>query len=143
MNYLIYIERSAENLQFFLWYRDYTKRFGEATTSDIALAPEWTQAMEDEAAAKVQKEHLERLRKDPAAAHIFKGTDFEKEPSQAIVSEPTDPFGTPPVTPSGQESTLAASQAMSYRSQASEAFNRAGVKQPCKSPPRPDTVTGR
>ncbi|KAK1833180.1 fumble-domain-containing protein [Podospora conica] len=103
MNYLIYIERSAENLQFFLWYRDYVKRFNEAKTSDMALAPEWTPAMEEEAAARIQKEHADKLRKDtktPAIA-IFKGTDFEKTPSaspQAVVSD-RDPFSTPPGTP--------------------------------------------
>jgi len=137
MNYLIYIERSAENLQFFLWYRDYTKRFSEATTSDMALAPEWTRAMEEEAAANIQKEHLERLRRDPEAGHIFKGTDFEKERPNAAVGDSKDPFGTPPATPGDGESTFAASHATSYRSQANDAFAQAGVKQPCKFPPCP------
>ena len=42
MNYLVYIEHSAENLQFFLWYRDYLKRFDELPPNERALAPEWS-----------------------------------------------------------------------------------------------------
>jgi hypothetical protein len=42
MNFLKYIELSAENLQFFLWYRDYSKRFNELPASEKALSPEWT-----------------------------------------------------------------------------------------------------
>lgn len=135
MNYLIYVEHGAENLQFFLWHQDYVKRFTAAKTSDIVLAPEWTQAMEDEAVARVQKDAAEKMRREPkgGAAEIFKGTDFEKrDGNQVTVGQ--DPFSTPPQTASGQESqyTGTASNAISYRSQATEAFASAGAKQPCK-----------
>ena len=138
MNYLIYIERSAENLQFFLWHRDYVQRFKEAKTSDIALAPEWTQAMEEETAARIQKEHTDKIRKDiktPAIA-IFKGTDFEKTPSappQTVVVD-RDPFSTPPGTPDQRDQSTdfaADANQSSYRSQATDAFLAAGVKAPC------------
>ncbi len=79
MNYLIYVERSAENLQFLLWYRDFERRFADADTADLALAPEWTQAMEDETVARIKKNHADKVRKVPdAAVDIFKGTDFER-----------------------------------------------------------------
>lgn len=113
MNYLIYIERSAENLQFFLWYRDYARRFAGATTADLALAPEWTQTMEDEAIARIKKEHADTRRKAPKeAAGIFKGTDFEK--------------GTVSVTATETSQGLA-----------TQAFASAGVKAPCKPPSLP------
>ena len=134
MNYLIYIEHAAENLQFFLWHRDYVKRFQEVSTSDINLAPEWTQVMEDEVAAKFQKDAAEKLRREPEAAKIFKGTDFEKGAEAAIESK--DPFSTPPRTPADGDdaSTMfSGSQATTnYRSQASDAFAAAGAKRPCK-----------
>ena len=135
MNYLIYIEHAAENLQFFLWHRDYVKRFQEASTSDINLAPEWTQEMEDEVAAKFQKDAAEKLKREPEAAKIFQGTDFEKGAEAAI--EAKDPFSTPPRTPAnGDDDTstvFSGSQATtSYRSQAYDAFTAAGAKQPCK-----------
>lgn len=114
MNYLIYIERSAENLQFFLWYRDYTRRFSDAKTADIALAPEWTPAMAAEADARIKKEHAEKARRaSKEVAGMFKGTDFEKDTdfakdSVTIIEKPPSPAG--------------------------EAFASAGVKAPCKLP---------
>ncbi len=82
MNYLIYVERSAENLQFFLWHRDYSRRFADAKTPDIALAHEWTQTMEDDALTRVKEAQAEQARQAPKeSTGIFKGTDFEKEPA--------------------------------------------------------------
>jgi hypothetical protein len=143
MNYLIYVEHSAENLQFYLWHQDYLKRFKEANTSDIALAPEWTQAKEDECIAKIQKDNTENLRREQLkTADIFKGTDFEKKPGDTVIVETNNPFSTPPRTPGNSadhESMYTASNqgsnANTYRSQAGEAFTSAGIKQPCKSHP--------
>ncbi len=153
MNYLKYIELSAENLQFYLWYQDYVKRFTDAKTSETALAPEWTRAMQEEAISKIQKENTEKL-KAPAnseVAEIFKGTDFDAKPALAApivttplspypLSEPdsANPFGTPPRTPANRSSTLisesvAPSNAASFREHASDAFAAIGAKQPCKS----------
>ncbi|KAL2040309.1 hypothetical protein N7G274_006752 [Stereocaulon virgatum] len=43
MDYLVYISHDAENLQFFLWLQDYTKRFYAAPKSDQALSTPWYQ----------------------------------------------------------------------------------------------------
>ncbi|KAI0838183.1 hypothetical protein F5Y06DRAFT_287321 [Hypoxylon sp. FL0890] len=131
MNYLIYIEHAAENLQFFLWYRDYVKRFNEANTSETRLSPEWTQAMEDEATAKIQKDVVEKMRKQPRAAAIFKGTDFEKGAAEVVVAI-SDPFSTPPGTPSDKyaPSFLSGSRITSHGEQAYDAFSAAGATQP-------------
>ncbi|KAI0125081.1 hypothetical protein BJ170DRAFT_703253 [Xylariales sp. AK1849] len=132
MNYLIYIEHSAENLQFFLWHRSYVRRFKEANTSDIALAPEWTQTMEDETVARMQKEAVDKLRTEPKAADMFKGTDFEKGACENTI-ESRDPFSTPPATVVGGDdaSTMfSGSQETNYRSQAYDAYAAAGAKQP-------------
>ncbi|KAH8838286.1 hypothetical protein MCOR27_005773 [Pyricularia oryzae] len=129
MNYLIYVERAAENLQFFLWLRDYKTRFEAASTSDIALAPEWTQAKEDELTVKLQKEHTEKMRKEPAAAtQIFKGTDFDKNAAAAAAERNESDWG---ASQSGDgESTIIGSQSTNYKAQAQEAFTAAGAKQP-------------
>ncbi|ATY60501.1 Regulator of G signaling superfamily [Cordyceps militaris] len=136
MNYLIYIEHAAENLQFFLWHKDYVKRFGGADTTDLCLSPEWTQTMEDEVVARLRKDTAEKTRPNNAVASaLFKGTDFEKQGHDAGSS---NPFNTPPRvshdTPD-QASLRTASQVPSsngatYRSQASDAFHAAGAKQP-------------
>lgn len=136
MNYLIYVERSAENLQFFLWYREYTKRFNEATTSDMALSLEWTQAMEDEAIARIQKEQADKIRKGTKtpAIKISNRIDFEKHEIPKAPGSETNPFSTPPQTPYDQDgsSEYVSSTEQSYRSQANEAFASAGIKAPCK-----------
>ncbi|KAK1780498.1 hypothetical protein QBC45DRAFT_431571 [Copromyces sp. CBS 386.78] len=157
MNYLIYVERAAENLQFFLWYRDYVKRFEQAKTWDLALAPEWTPAMEEEAIQKIQREQAEKARKKPNSktgdmtVEIFKGTDFDKG-STPVLSSPrgrstsdlpegtrtgsNNPFGTPPDTPRGYHHNtfsseyVGSSMATTYLTQASDAFTAAGIKQP-------------
>ncbi|KAI1379987.1 hypothetical protein F4677DRAFT_300957 [Hypoxylon crocopeplum] len=132
MNYLLYIEHSAENLQFFLWYRDYVKRFDEASTSETRLSPEWTQAMEDETSAKIQRDAAEKMRRKPKAVNaIFKGTDFEKGALYLAVDN-RDPFSTPPGTPSVKDapSVYSGSQTHSYRAHAQDAFSAAGATQP-------------
>lgn len=148
MNYLIYIEHSAENLQFFLWYRSYVSRFESADTVDLVLAPEWTQDMQNETFATLQKEHRDGLKRDPAnVAAIFKGTTFEKRgnvgspgiltrPSPIFSEAGSNPFSTPPRTPHDEDSCSlghnAPSNATTYRSQAGEAFASAGIKAPCE-----------
>lgn len=146
MNYLIYIEHSAENLQFFLWHRDYLARFEFASTSDLVLAPEWTKEQQEDSFAKLQKEHRVGLKRDPATtAAIFRGTDFEKhwpmsrtaaksmEKKSPIFAD-SNPFCTPPMTPSGDSGSdfTGMTNTMGYRAQAHDAFAAAGIKAPCE-----------
>lgn len=42
LNYLLYVEHGAENLQFYLWYRDYAKRFGKLPQRERELSAEYT-----------------------------------------------------------------------------------------------------
>jgi hypothetical protein len=153
MNYLIYIERSAENLQFFLWYRDYVTRFEAVPESERLLAPEWTAAQEEEAVGQIQKEIASKQRRGPQpAADIFKGTDFDEKAgmkdSVTTMTSSSDPFGTPPMTPSwDQDSVYTSSQwgantatnttltanpsnDDTYRSLANEAYASVGANKP-------------
>lgn len=41
MDYLVYIEHNAENLQFWLWYRDYVRRFDTLPENQKELSPAW------------------------------------------------------------------------------------------------------
>ncbi|KAI9744514.1 MAG: hypothetical protein M1818_002043 [Claussenomyces sp. TS43310] len=141
-DYLRFVERSAENLQFFIWCRDYEKRFKKAKTTDIALAPEWTQQQQD---AAVQATRFKpRSSKGDDVVELFKGTDFENR-AQVTVSDMKDPFATPPRTPaenpkhpwehhstrlSENNSIYTVSNSDSYRQVAREAFNAAGLRQP-------------
>ncbi|KAK5635777.1 hypothetical protein RRF57_011489 [Xylaria bambusicola] len=129
MNYLIYIEHAAENLQFFLWYRDYVKRFDAAPESETVLSPEWTPTMEEEAVAQIQKDAADKARKNPSAImEIFKGTDFEKTPESNV--ENRNPFSTPPRSSGGDNASFSGSPATTYISQPGDVLHAAGVKAP-------------
>ncbi|KAF2962720.1 hypothetical protein GQX73_g10853 [Xylaria multiplex] len=129
MNYLIYIEHAAENLQFYLWYRDYVRRFSAAPVSETTLSPEWTQEMEEETIATIQRDAADQAKKhSPIAREIFRGTDFEK--ISGIPVESQNPFSTPPRSSAGDSVSFSGSQATTYVSQAGDAFVAAGAKQP-------------
>src|SRR5258707_13279181 len=41
MDYLVYVSHDAENLQFYLWLQDYTKRYSQLKKEEQTLSPEW------------------------------------------------------------------------------------------------------
>lgn len=41
MRYLVYVEHCAENLQFYLWFKDYEKRFTELSKCERDLSPQY------------------------------------------------------------------------------------------------------
>ena len=141
MNFLKYIELSAENLQFFLWYRDYSKRFDELPASEKALSPEWTGSINSSGEASkltVQKAQPEA---HPDALAILDGTDFDSE----LQNEKTgnNPFYTPPHTPTNGsrrtgESLDSYDDSMTtgkvnHSERAAGAFENAGLKwKPCE-----------
>lgn len=136
MNYLKYIELSAENLQFFLWYRDYVNRFDGLPANEKALSPEWT-VEQAEAEAMAAQVHVRQKVVPPEAAAAFKGTDFANEP-RVTEAEKVNPFYTPPGTPgegkrdessvetSEYESTAAGK--VDHQGRAEGAFENAGLK---------------
>lgn len=147
MDFLVYIEHDAENLQFYLWYKDYVKRFFQLSESEQILAPEWTAEQAQAEKNALEKEKLPR--KMPAeAAAILKGTDFAT--AQRPAESGHNPFNTPPRTPSGNEydpslngssngatgwseqgSTLR-SGATDHTKKTANAFEAVDALQPCK-----------
>jgi len=89
MNYLQYVEHSAENLSFYLWYRNYVERFDKLPASEKALAPEWSAAQMDN-----EINQPARRKKTPAAiATVLEGTEFVG--TAPLASEKSDPFNDP------------------------------------------------
>jgi hypothetical protein len=151
MNYMTYIEHSAENLKFFLWLREYGRRFEQISATDKALAPEWTSTQHETVLAAIPVQSRVH-RKNKIADEMFKGTDFEESKQQ--VFESVDPFGTPPHTPGDMDahrnseqpwnraqsvmtgsvgtSAFPGSTTESHRVAAGEAFEAAGLKAPCE-----------
>ncbi|KAL8799798.1 MAG: hypothetical protein Q9182_005630 [Xanthomendoza sp. 2 TL-2023] len=145
MNYLIYIEHAAENLQFFLWHKDYVRRFDLLPENERRLAPEWTveQAEVQALALKDKPAPMKSISADAAA--LFKGTDFGV-PKATVIDlgkGASNPFGTPPMTPrygdhdsiaqseypwSDSGSTLRSGFKAPYDQKAAGAFEAADVK---------------
>lgn len=143
MNYLKYIEHAAENLQFFLWFHDYSTRFNNLAEGERALSPEWTREQaEAEAASAAQQTRTKNANVEANA--ILKGTSFD-DGNSGQVNERGDPFHTPPThsfdesrgglnsdhgsTITGDETLVSSAKA---RGIASQAFGDAGMKwQPC------------
>ena len=138
MNFLKYIELSAENLQFFLWYRDYSKRFNELPESEKVLSPEWTGSKADGEAPK-----LSARKQQAEAAAILEGTDFASEKTVKNSEKSNNPFFTPPHTPTSdshrrEESLDSYDESMTtgkvnHSERAAGAFDNAGLKwKPCE-----------
>ncbi|PSN63554.1 hypothetical protein BS50DRAFT_83438 [Corynespora cassiicola Philippines] len=138
MNYLKYIELAAENLQFFLWYRDYAKRFDELPDKEKALSPTWVDDGTDADAQPRPK------RVSPETNAIFQGTDFADQVKASDPEKTNNPFFTPPHTPNS-DVEQARNAGLSYESdagslttggggridhaqRANEAFDTAGLK---------------
>ncbi|THZ30720.1 hypothetical protein D6C89_01320 [Aureobasidium pullulans] len=139
MNYLRYVEHSAENLQFYLWYRSYVERFDKLPASEQALSPEWSAAQMD-----TEITQPARRKKTPAAiATVLRGTDFAD--TVPLDAEKRDPFNDPrsdspemmrtPASPTFSEfdsSCMSDERPVSSRSdfqrKAGEAMDDAGMK---------------
>jgi len=98
MNYLIYIEHAAENLQFFLWYQDYVKRFSQLPSHERALATEWTLEQAEAEAQAMQARRATKQQVSEETVALFKCTDFGA-PVASVVEIKGNPFNTPPTTP--------------------------------------------
>ena len=106
MNYLLYIERSAENLQFFLWFRGYVQRFDALNVNEKSLSPQWTERNMKDALDEWKKSQANVQKRQPStvATELLNGTIFSKEAAAPLVAV-GNPFSTPPVTSHGQTSS--------------------------------------
>ena len=97
MNYLKYIELAAENLQFYLWFRSYSKRFDQLPATEKVLAPEWIPDY-------VETETPNRPNSvSPAMTAVFKDTGFASEPKDKDANKETPFTNTPPQTPNSDK----------------------------------------
>ena len=132
MNYLKYIELSAENLQFFLWLQDYTKRFSQLPANEKALSPEWREHIDEAlATAPVLDSENDFDTSKNAQSRLEANSELQMKPT---VLEKENPFNTPPISAQGgavKRSENNASLAKHVK-EFEKAFNEGGVKlQPC------------
>jgi hypothetical protein len=146
MEYVYHVERNAENLQFFLWYRDYVKRFDALPEKERSLAPEWTMDAAEAQALASQTNGVGK-RVNPEIAAMLKGTDFGPKPKVTASDVTGNPFNTPPRTPANEKestgpasdtgwsddvSTVKDSRYHNLPAKAAGAFQTSELLQPCK-----------
>jgi hypothetical protein len=147
MDYLKYVEIAAENLQFFLWYKDYCKRFDQLDGAEKALAPEWTAAQADAETTAAQSQATNQGKQHEVLA-VLKGTMFAPDAKNPRGGESAgDPFATPPRADSQSDLggtglsaiwevssvEITPGQSEDYAKSAAGAFDKANLNwQPCK-----------
>ncbi|RMZ91873.1 hypothetical protein DV736_g917, partial [Chaetothyriales sp. CBS 134916] len=145
MDFLVYIEHSAENLQFYLWYRNYVNRFFQLPERVQKLSPEWTDAQAQAERNAAEKEKVLKTITQEAAS-VLKGTDFDPNAKLQVTesSHGHNPFNTPPRTPNANDLDSLAPSSVPWSENASvaptagavhtkktaQAFNEADVLQP-------------
>lgn len=99
MRFLIYIEHAAENLQFYLWFLDYTTRFKALSANEQALSPEMAPFTYG-SAEPTNNSNNNGPRASRVATKFFADA-FTISNTRLAVPPPTkeNPFGTPPRTP--------------------------------------------
>ena len=137
MDYLKYVAFAAENLQFYLWFKDYSARFEKLPETERPLSTEWTKAQAEEAANSSNR--ISRTIVPSKVAQMLKDTDFADGQPRSTFDK-ADPFVTPAKTPSLEEKRELSSEYASsstdgktqssaeYRSNADHAFDEAGLK---------------
>ena len=140
MNYLLYIEFAAENLQFYLWFKDYVKRFNESPDNEKSLAPPIDfEKSENEVVTSPKGSKMPKVISKEITTALA-GTDFATTPG-ATPEKHVNPFeaAESPDNASGTApweddvSTLQSSRRTDYRTLAATAYESADVKAaPCK-----------
>lgn len=69
MDYMVYVAHDAENLQFYLWLRDYTARFNALRPEERALSPEWQ--VKDDAFAAANEKDRKTTRKSAESGNLL------------------------------------------------------------------------
>lgn len=99
MHYLIYVEHSAENLQFYLWLLDYTARFKSLSPSDRVLSSEVVSSAYSctEVNNNSSSDNNITGPRHSKVVTKFFGDKFQSPNVQLSVPAPTkgNPFGTP------------------------------------------------
>lgn len=94
MDFLVYIEHDAENLQFYLWYKDYIRRFEALSDHEKKLSPEWVpETTELPTVAKDAEKNEGRKRKptiDISDYNDFDGNVKSKDGNSRTISSRAD-----------------------------------------------------
>ncbi|KAH6712985.1 regulator of G protein-like protein [Leptodontidium sp. MPI-SDFR-AT-0119] len=138
MDYLAYVEFNAENLQFYLWYRDYVRRFEALPETEKALSPEFVPEADKIPDLNKAVEKGGRRKTKRGASTALMGTGYVRKDSVLSTSASQSlPHGQGQVT-INNEDELTGSPSVTSGSTAvpsdAEVMAQAGLKwQPCAS----------
>jgi hypothetical protein len=137
LDYLVYVEYNAENLQFYLWYRDYVRRFDALPEKEKVLSPEWIPEVTDlpDLSNAQEKAEKKKTKRDTLATAMHTGYDSKT----ATFFDDESEFRTTPTSPGrhipvmkGNGSTIASSVSESMTTSTAKLTSQAGLKwQPC------------
>lgn len=96
MDYLVYVEHNAENLQFYLWYKDYCSRFDALSEHEKSLSQPFNPSLAE--VAEVSKggetefamKEIYSERDDVKIAHSMGSPSFRSPASSNFSSVPSD-----------------------------------------------------
>ncbi|EON66761.1 hypothetical protein W97_06009 [Coniosporium apollinis CBS 100218] len=140
MDYLLYVSFDAENLQFYLWLHDYTKRFNALKKEEKALSPEW--------GAEISEELVKVIKLSQTAANLeslglIDSDDSAKGPSYAL-TEIAGAHGSRPVSAGGTDCSSFISHKVSAPDLAQEVRshdnNTGGLNSPALQPFRAEVA---
>lgn len=139
MDYLVYVEYNAENLQFFLWYKDYVRRFNALPETEKVLSKEWIPDAKETPDLKKDAENNEKKR--PKRETSISNIGYAAKDAVMITEEelPFSPLS-PPMSPTlptkhlSMAGTATPSLSGSAAPSDAEVAAQAGLKwQPCMS----------
>ena len=133
MDYLVYIEYNAENLQFYLWYKDYVRRFNALDENKRALSPEWTPESADvpNLAKDSEKEPKKKAKRETIAGMMETGYDAKTATLFSEKENPTSPTRST-LKDNGSIVAPSISDATTLAPSTAEVTAQAGLKwQPC------------
>jgi len=150
MNYLVYIEHSAENLQFFLWYRDYVARFARLPASEKALSSLWVDEKFDDDMVKPSPRFVVDSRPSTSDKNLEALPGVLEIDADSTTSGDGDPFHDRPTstrrtatstserttTPYNWDEDKAtwSTRRSDFREIAAGAYESLSIMQPCKWP---------
>ena len=137
MDYLVYVEFSAENLQFYLWFKDYVRRFETLPEKEKTLSPEFIPGTDDIPDLTKDPEKGERTKTKRETSNALMETGYEGKSS--LLNTSTSQFQSQLLGKAHQftESEIRESPSVTSGSTAvpsdAEVVAQAGLKwQPCK-----------
>lgn len=143
MNYCLYIEHTAENLQFYLWLRDYTSRFEKASASEKVLSRPWTAEEQEATMKKVRFEAQEAARARMTGGRTLKSPVVQVDEVNSTSGGKGNPFVTPPPTGDSNAVNQAQRDATPWESQFRVASPTSPVAGSVASPSNADSmITG-